>query len=345
MVIPAYREEERLAPTLELVRDYLDEHVGSGQADWEVIVVDDGSPDRTAAIALKAGADEPRIRLVQSEENRGKGSALRLGVRASLGRRVLIMDADLATPIEELARLEQALADNPSLDAAIGSRAHRDSAIERQQSVLREVLGWVGNRVIRLVAVRGIRDTQCGFKLFDGDQARAAFGAARLDGWAIDVEILQYYRRKGWPVAEVPVRWAHQDGSKVQLLDYLRTLGELMRLNAGGLAVAGLYLLASLYLYKGLWTDLDGSILAHSLQDQNQWEWFFGVTADNVAHLRNPLFTDFQNMPDGVNLMANTVMLGLSVPMTPVTCSSVRPSPWRWSSRSASPRRPGPGTG
>ncbi|MFF4497629.1 dolichyl-phosphate beta-glucosyltransferase [Streptomyces sp. NPDC001546] len=319
VVIPAYREEERLAPTLELVRDYLDEHVGSGPAAWEVIVVDDGSPDRTAATALKAAADEPRIRLVRSEENKGKGSALRLGVRASLGRRVLIMDADLATPIEELGKLEQALADDPAVDAAIGSRAHRDSAIERQQSVLREVLGWAGNRVIRLVAVRGIRDTQCGFKLFDGDQARAAFGAARLDGWAIDVEILQYYHRKGWPVAEVPVRWAHQDGSKVRMPDYLRTLGELMRLNAGGIAVAALYLLTALFLYRGLWGDLDGAILAHSLQDQNQWEWFFGVTADNVAHLRNPLFTDLQNMPDGVNLMANTVMLGLSVPMTPVT--------------------------
>ncbi|GLV97289.1 dolichyl-phosphate beta-glucosyltransferase [Streptomyces lavendulae] len=319
VVIPAYREEDRLGPTLDVVRSYLDSHVGTGTEDWEVIVVDDGSPDRTAAVALKAGVDEHRIRLVQSEQNRGKGSALRLGVAASLGRRVLIMDADLATPMEELARLEKALADDPALDAAIGSRAHRDSAVERQQSALREVLGWVGNRVIRLVAVRGIRDTQCGFKLFDGDQARAAFGAARLDGWAIDVEILQYFRRKGWPVAEVPVRWAHQDGSKVQLLDYLRTLGELMRLNAGGIAVAALYLLASLYLYKGWWGDLDGSILAHSLQDQNQWEWFFGVTADNVAHLRNPLFTDFQNMPDGVNLMGNTVMLGLSVPFTPVT--------------------------
>ncbi|MFJ9340208.1 dolichyl-phosphate beta-glucosyltransferase [Streptomyces sp. NPDC101733] len=319
VVIPAYREEERLAPTLKVVREYLDTHVGLDRADWEVVVVDDGSPDRTAAVALEAGLDEPRIRLVQSDGNRGKGSALRLGVAASLGRRVLIMDADLATPIEELAKLEQTLADDRHLDAAIGSRAHRDSSIERQQSVLREVLGWVGNRVIRLVAVRGIRDTQCGFKLFDGDQARAAFGAARLDGWAIDVEILQYYRRKGWPVAEVPVRWAHQDGSKVQLLDYLRTLVELMRLNAGGIAVATLYLLGSLFLYKGLWSDLDGSILAHSLQDQNQWEWFFGVTADNISHLRNPLFTDFQNMPDGVNLMGNTVMLGLSVPLTPVT--------------------------
>jgi dolichyl-phosphate beta-glucosyltransferase len=319
VVIPAYREEERLAPTLDVVREYLDAHVGTGKDDWEVVVVDDGSPDGTAAIALKAAEEEPRIRLVQSETNRGKGNALRIGVVASLGRRVLIMDADLATPMEELANLEAALAADENLDAAIGSRAHRDSAIERQQSMLREVLGWVGNRVIRLVAVRGIRDTQCGFKLFDGDQARTAFGASKLDGWAIDVEILQYFRRKGWPVAEVPVRWAHQDGSKVQLLDYLRTLGELMRLNAGGIAVATLYVLASLFLYKGLWGDLDGAILAHSLQDQNQWEWFFGVTADNVSHLRNPLFTDYQNMPEGVNLMANTVMLGLSVPLTPVT--------------------------
>ncbi|MFD9571590.1 dolichyl-phosphate beta-glucosyltransferase [Streptomyces sp. NPDC059982] len=319
MVIPAYREEERLAPTLDVVRKYLDDQVGSEPADWEVIVVDDGSPDRTAAIALTAAEDEPRIRLVQSEQNRGKGSALRLGVTASRGRRVLIMDADLATPVEELRKLEQAFAGDDSLSAAIGSRAHRDSAIERQQSVLREILGWAGNRVIRMVAVPGIRDTQCGFKLFDGDQARTAFGAAKLDGWAIDVEILQYFRRKGWPVTEVPVRWAHQDGSKVKLLDYLRTLGELMRLNAGGIVIAALYLLASLYLYKGLWSDLDGAILAHSLQDQNQWEWFFGVTADNLAHLRNPLFTDFQNMPDGVNLMGNTVMLGLSVPLAPVT--------------------------
>ncbi|WP_392892649.1 dolichyl-phosphate beta-glucosyltransferase [Streptomyces sp. LN699] len=319
VVIPAYLEEERLAPTLEEVRAYLDAHVGSGPEDWEVIVVDDGSPDRTTAIALKAGVQEHRIRLVRSEENKGKGSALRLGVGTSLGRRVLVMDADLSTPMEELVGLEKTLADDPRLAAAIGSRAHRDSTVERQQSALREVLGWTGNRVIRLVAVRGIRDTQCGFKLFDGDQARAAFGASRLDGWAIDVEILQYFRRKGWPVAEVPVRWAHQDGSKVRFPDYVRTLGELVRLNAHGILVAALYLFAAFFLYKGLWTDPDGAILAHSLQDQNQWEWFFGVTADNVAHLRNPLFTDFQNMPDGVNLMGNTVMLGLSVPLTPVT--------------------------
>ncbi|MFJ6798370.1 dolichyl-phosphate beta-glucosyltransferase [Streptomyces sp. NPDC091268] len=318
VVIPAYREEARLAPTLDAVRDHLDAHVGPGPADWEVVVVDDGSPDGTADIVLKA-ADDPRIRLIRSEQNRGKGNALRLGVLGSLGRRVLIMDADLATPIEELAKLERALAGDEQLDAAIGSRAHRDSAIERHQGVLREALGRIGNRFIRLVAVPGIRDTQCGFKLFDGDQARTAFGASKLDGWAIDVEILQYFRRKGWPVAEVPVRWAHQDGSKVRLLDYLRTLGELMRLNAAGLTVAALYLLASLYLYQGLWGGLGGSVLADSLQDQNQWEWFFAVTADNVSHLRNPLFTDFQNMPDGVNLMANTVMLGLSVPLTPLT--------------------------
>ncbi|MFI8102707.1 dolichyl-phosphate beta-glucosyltransferase [Streptomyces sp. NPDC086023] len=318
VVIPAYDEECRIGPTLDAVRTHLDAHVGTAPGAWELIVADDGSTDRTAEIVLAAAADEPRIRLVSCARNRGKGNALRQGVLASNGRRVLLTDADLATPIEELGRLEEAYADEGA-EAAIGSRAHPDSRIEHHQNRFRELLGRAGNRLIRAVAVPGIRDTQCGFKLLDGDRARAAFGASRLDGWGIDVEILQFFRRQGWPVAEVPVRWSHREGSKVKPADYLKVLGELARLKAGALAVAGLYLLGSLLLYKGLWADLGTSYLADAGQDQNQWEWFFAVTADNVSHLRNPLFTDLQGMPDGVNLMANTVMLGLSVPLTPVT--------------------------
>ncbi|HET6855905.1 MAG TPA: dolichyl-phosphate beta-glucosyltransferase [Streptomyces sp.] len=327
VVVPAYNEEQRLRPTLDAICAHLRADPGRW-GDWELIVVDDGSTDGTAAAVLAAAADEPRIHLVEGGENRGKGHALRRGVLASYGDRVLVTDADLATPIEELDRLDKQLAEE-ALTAAIGSRAHPDSAIDVHQRRVREWLGRLGNRLIRAVAVPGIRDTQCGFKLFDGDKARAAFADARLDGWGIDVEILQFFRREGWPVAEVPVRWSHQEGSKVRPVDYGKVLFELVRLKARtvrrirprrvDLAVVGLFLLGSVLLYKNLWADLGHHYLADSGQDQNQWEWFFAVTADNVVHLRNPLFTTVQNFPDGVNLMANTVMLGLSVPLTPVT--------------------------
>ncbi|MFJ5684853.1 dolichyl-phosphate beta-glucosyltransferase [Streptomyces sp. NPDC093099] len=362
VVIPAYNEEGRLRPTLDAIRAYL-----SADQDrwgtWELIVVDDGSTDGTAAVAAEAAAGEPRVRVVTGGGNYGKGHALRQGVLASHGRRVLLTDADLATPIDELDRLDKQLrADGGG--AAIGSRAHPDARIEVRQLPLREWLGRFGNRLIRLVALDGIADTQCGFKLFDGERARAAFAGSRLDGWGIDVEILRFFRRSGWPVTEVPVRWAHQRGSKVRPLDYGRVLLELLRLRAArrgpgldsttdttdttgttgttgttdtpdtgdvtgttgpgrrrrtDLVVGMLFLLASFFLYKGLWADLDHAYLADAGSDQNQWEWFFRVTADNVTHLRNPLFTTLQNFPDGVNLMANTVMLGLSVPLTPVT--------------------------
>lgn len=346
VVVPAYNEEHRLRPTLDAICAHLradPERWG----DWELIVVDDGSTDGTAEVAAQAAADEPRVQVLTSDENRGKGHALRLGVLASYGRRVLVTDADLATPIEELDALDDLLHEDEdkhddkhedehedeheeeyeheyeATAAVIGSRALPDSRVEVRQRPVREWLGRLGNRVIRLVAVRGIHDTQCGFKLFDGDKARAAFAASRLDGWGIDVEILRHFRRAGWPVAEVPVRWSHQSGSKVRPADYGRVLLELLRLRTrlrpADLAVGALFLLSSVLLYKGLWTDLDRAYLADSMQDQNQWEWFFGVTADNVAHLRNPLFTTYQGHPDGVNLMANTVMLGLSVPLTPVT--------------------------
>ncbi|MEV5980681.1 dolichyl-phosphate beta-glucosyltransferase [Streptomyces sp. NPDC052114] len=319
VVVPAYNEERRLGPTLAAIREHLE---ATDQGEWELIVVDDGSTDRTAEIAAEASAADPRVHLVSGERNRGKGHALRLGVLASYGRRVLITDADLATPIEELELLDKALGDGHG--AAIGSRARPGATIDRHQHRLRELLGRTGNFLIRSVAVPGVRDTQCGFKLFDGDLAREAFAAARLRGWGTDVEILQYFHRAGWSVAEVPVRWSHQEGSKVRPLDYAKVLAELTALKArslhrADLLVALLFLVFSITLYSGRWVAPAHRYIPDSMQDQNQWEWFFAVTADNVRHLHNPLFTTLQNVPDGVNLMANTVMLGLSVPLAPVT--------------------------
>ncbi|WJV47263.1 dolichyl-phosphate beta-glucosyltransferase [Streptomyces flavofungini] len=323
IVIPAYNEERRLAPTLDAIRAYLDGPAAdAGRPQWELIVVDDGSTDRTAEIAAEAAAADPRIQLLRGGRNQGKGHALRQGVLASYGRRVLVTDADLAAPIEELEALEKALADGYA--AAVGSRARPGATIDVHQHRLRELLGRGGNFLIRTVAVPGIRDTQCGFKLFDGDRARAAFAASRLSGWGIDVEILHHFRREGWPVAEVPVRWSHQEGSKVRPGDYVRVLAEVSALKVrsvrrADLLVAALFVAFTTVLYSSRWISPDHRYLPHSLQDQNQWEWFFEVTAHNVRHLQNPLFTDLQGYPDGVNLMANTVMLGLSVPLAPVT--------------------------
>ncbi|WP_416970528.1 glycosyltransferase [Streptomyces sp. 4F14] len=313
VVVPAYNEEHRLSPTLDAVIAHLGQ---TPSRTWELIVVDDGSTDATAALVTGRAAHDSRVRIVNSPENRGKGHALRLGVAASRGRRVLVTDADLATPVEELEHLEKELTDG---GAAIASRSAPGATIEARPSRPRRLLGSAGNFLIRRTTLPGIRDTQCGFKLYDGEAARDAYVASRLDGWATDVEVLRRLRRGGRTVTEVPVRWAHQPGSKVRPLDYLRFLADLIRLNRSGVLAALLFLAFSVFLYSGRFFDPDGRYLTDSLQDQNQWEWFFAVTADNVAHLRNPLFTDLQGYPDGVNLMANTVMLGLSVPLTPVT--------------------------
>ena len=319
VVIPAFNEEQRLGPTLDAVIRYLRENEGRW-GEWEVVVADDGSTDTTRDVVT--GLKEPRVRLVTSAHHHGKGNALRLGVAASRGRRVLVTDADLAAPIEELEQLDKALGEGNA--AAIGSRSVPGATIGNRQHPLRELLGRAGNLLIRRTTVPGIRDTQCGFKLFDGEKAREAFAASRVNGWGIDVEVLRHFHRADWQVAEVPIRWSHQPGSKLRHLDYVRVLAELTRLRARSLRPADvfavtLFLLMSMALYSGRLFDPDHRYLPDSLQDQNQWEWFFDVTAHNLAHLHNPLFSDLQGFPDGVNLMANTVMLGLTVPFAPLT--------------------------
>ncbi|MEU6259478.1 dolichyl-phosphate beta-glucosyltransferase [Streptomyces sp. NPDC047043] len=318
VVVPAFNEEQRLGPTLDAVTRYLEEDEGRWGR-WEVVVADDGSTDSTRD--LVTAREDPRVRLVTGPR-RGKGGALRLGVAASRGRRVLVTDADLAAPIEELEQLDKALSEGNS--AAIGSRRVPGATIGERQHRLRELLGRAGNLLIRRMFLPGVRDTQCGFKLFDGDQAREAFAASRLGGWGIDVEVLRHLRRADRQIAEVPVHWSHQPGSKVGPLDYVRFLAELARLRVrtlrpADLLVTLLFLLMAMALYSGRLFDPDHRYLPDSLQDQNQWEWFFGVTAHNLAHLHNPFFSDLQGFPDGVNLMANTVMLGLTVPFAPLT--------------------------
>ena len=218
VVIPAYNEAERIERALERVTQFLEER----GAPFEVIVADDGSTDATTLIVQRfiAARRDSNVRLVQLPVNRGKGAALRAGVAASTGTRVLLMDADLATPMEELDVLARAL--DQGMPIATGSRAVRTSSIRRPQSILRVLLGRAGNLWIRTLAVPGIHDTQCGFKLFQGDVGRELFRLSSENRFGIDIEILCIARRHlGMNVAEVGVAWEHQEGSKVRWRDYV----------------------------------------------------------------------------------------------------------------------------
>lgn len=212
VVIPVFNEERRLPATLERITEYL--HRRRDLLPAEVIVVDDGSTDSTAAVVGHfAMAGEITVRLEKLGENRGKGAAVRCGLRASRGRRVLITDADLASPIEELERLEAA-----SADIAVGSRALRRELIVCRQPLVRDLLGRCFNVFLRLLGLSRLRDTQCGFKLLQGDLARRLSHQLRLDGFAFDVELLVRAEKRGARIAEVPVRWDHVEESRVRPL-------------------------------------------------------------------------------------------------------------------------------
>jgi dolichyl-phosphate beta-glucosyltransferase len=202
VVIPAYNEGRRLPPTLEKIRRHL-----SGRP-HEVLVVDDGSADDTAARAAEAGA-----RVVRNEGNRGKGYSVRRGMLLARGARRLMTDADLSTPIEDLDRLMAKM--DEGYDVVIASRALPGSNIEVRQSWYRENVGRLFNLCVRVVALPGLQDTQCGFKLFSAGAAEEAFAAARLDGFSFDVEALFVARRRGYRIAEVPVTWRNDEATRV----------------------------------------------------------------------------------------------------------------------------------
>jgi len=224
VVVPAYNEEKRLPATLARIGDYLRQ---AGESEWEIVVVDDGSSDRTADVA-RAAAPEAGVpvEVVVLPRNRGKGAAIREGVVRTRGERVLVSDADLSTPIEEWRRLSDA-----GTPIAIGSRAIDEATVRRRQAWYRRTLGKLFNRLVRALSVPGIRDTQCGFKLFDGAVARELFSSARIDRFAWDVEILALARARGIPIAEVPVLWFNSPESKVSVLrDLIPTMRDLIRI-------------------------------------------------------------------------------------------------------------------
>jgi dolichyl-phosphate beta-glucosyltransferase len=209
VVIPAFNEARRLPRTLDRLRRWLTE-AGYGH---EIVVVDDGSTDGTAEAASESGGEE--LVLLRHQPNRGKGYAVRRGMLAARGRRRLMTDADLSTPIEELPRLMEEI--DRGADVAIGSRAVEGAQIEIHQPAYREAMGRVFNQLVQLLLLPGLRDTQCGFKLFTAEAARRSFGACRLDGFSFDVEALYVARRLGLRIAEIPVVWRNDEASRVSL--------------------------------------------------------------------------------------------------------------------------------
>ncbi|MBI1335313.1 MAG: glycosyltransferase family 2 protein [Armatimonadetes bacterium] len=229
VVIPAYNEAERIGRTLERIREYYSEQSYS----WRCTVVSDGSKDDTAKIVNEFCAQNPQFQFLDYAQNRGKGYAVRLGMLRAEASRVLFCDADLATPQEETEKLWKAL--DEGFDVAIGSRPLKDSNLEIRQPLYREVLGRAFNRAVQTLATKGIDDTQCGFKMFTQKAARDIFSRCSLDGFSFDFEALMIARDLDYKIAEVPIRWSHQEGSKVVIWrDGPRMLRDLVKLRMRG---------------------------------------------------------------------------------------------------------------
>jgi glycosyltransferase involved in cell wall biosynthesis len=217
LIVPAYNEAERLPRTLPQLVAF----VAAQPYAAEVLIVDNGSTDATGAIVAAAAAEHPFVRLLR-EPRRGKGAAVRAGMLAARGEYRFMADADLSMPIAEANKLlPPAVA---GFDVAIASR-EAPGAVRYDEPDHRHLMGRAFNWLVRLLAVRGIHDTQCGFKCFRGEVARDLFALQRLDGWSFDVEVLFLARRRGCRIVEVPIHWYYREQSRVSpLRDPLRML-------------------------------------------------------------------------------------------------------------------------
>jgi len=241
VVIPAYNEEDRLPRTLERVLAYL----GDRPLSFEILAVDDGSSDRTAELVKRVAARDERVRLIR-EPHRGKGSAVRAGALAAAGRAIVFTDADLSHPVEELTRLP-ALLDSPpprgdpraslreGAQVVIASREGH-GANRVGEPGYRHLMDRAFNLFVRLIAVPGVQDTQCGLKCFTREAARELFGRQTIAGFGFDVELLFLARKRGYRVIETPITWRHVPASRVDpLRDTLRMLADVLRVRLNDL--------------------------------------------------------------------------------------------------------------
>lgn len=232
VVIPAYNEEVRIIPTIGAIAS----HVCSLEIPWELIISDDGSRDST--VQLVEELELPNVRVLRAPQNGGKGSAVRRGMLAARGQMLLFADADNSTPIEELPRLIEMI-NKQGYDIAVGSRAVQ-GAEEASRPLVRRIMSGGLRWIVRLFFRIGVRDTQCGFKLFTREAAQRLYTVQTIMGFSFDLEILYLAAKFGYRIAEVPVSWIDAPGSKVNKAQEIkRFLRDLIKIKLNDLR--GLY--------------------------------------------------------------------------------------------------------
>lgn len=225
VIVPAFNEEKRLAATLENLRDYLRDRPW----DWEVRVVDDGSQDQTAAIGESLASREPRV-IVQREPRRGKGGAVKAGLLAARGAYRFMCDADLSMPVTQIERFLPPAAED--FDIAIATR-EAVSAKRIGEPVHRHVMGRLFNVAVQWLALPGVEDSQCGFKMFTAAAVASIFPLVAVEGWAFDIEVLIIAREQRLRIVDVPIDWHYREDSQVSMVrDGFGMLRELLRIRA-----------------------------------------------------------------------------------------------------------------
>lgn len=229
IIIPAYNEEVVIKKTLEKVAEYLEKRYPS----YEIIVVCDGCKDNTARLAEEAAKANHKIQVLDRKTNMGKGFSVRQGCLEAKGNYVIFTDADLSTPIDEIEKLLKWLEEG--YDIAIGSRALKESDIQVRQAWYRQTMGKIFNLLVQTLAIKGIKDTQCGFKGFKKEVTRKIFQRQTINGFGFDVEVIYIARMLGYRIKEVPVRWLNRAASKVNPLTHpLQMLTDLIRIRLRG---------------------------------------------------------------------------------------------------------------
>lgn len=223
-IIPAYNEEKLIKETLLETNDFLS---GEGY-NYEIIVIDDGSADNTSAILDGLKTAVKNLVIIKNEKNFGKGYSVRKGMLAAKGGFRLFMDADNSTSIDQIKNFFPFLKEG--YEVVIGDRSLKKSIILKNQPAYKQILGNIGNILVRALVISGIDDTQCGFKCFSSKFVERVFPKLVIDGWGFDIEILTIARKFGYRIKSVPVIWENREESRVRLKDYFLTLKELLKI-------------------------------------------------------------------------------------------------------------------